>query len=164
MVGTAAPALVALAVLGALTPGAAAGTSASHPGSADRSARCGALSVAAALVLVRPFVERHPVQWTGLSVPYVDLPFHLALSAQLAHRGPTEFAHVAGEPLAYHWATYAWVGHTSIAGTLALDVTFDCACFLSLLSWQVLPPSAGPPSGSPAASPGPLRQRFLSAS
>ena len=123
MVATAAPALVALAVLvrsrrglrQALLPVTQALPIGVHAAVA--------LSVAAALVLVRPFVERHPVQWTGLSVPYVDLPFHLALSAQLAHRGPTEFAHVAGEPLAYHWATYAWVGHTSIAGTLALDVT-----------------------------------------
>lgn len=53
--------------------------------------------------------------------PYVDMPFHIALAGQLAHRGPTSFPHVAGEELAYHWFSHAWVAQIGQASGVELD-------------------------------------------
>lgn len=62
------------------------------------------------------FQRRVPLDWDGFTTTYVDTPFHLSLVGQLAHRGPTSFPYVAGEPLAYHWFSHAWVAQLERAG------------------------------------------------
>jgi hypothetical protein len=57
----------------------------------------------------------------GFRSVYLDMPFHLALAAQLAHRGPGEVPFVTGEPLRYHWFSHAWIAQTSLSGGVPLD-------------------------------------------
>ncbi len=49
------------------------------------------------------FAQHH---LTGTDTPYVDMPFHLALIAELRHHVPPDVPYVAGVPLAYHWFFY----------------------------------------------------------
>ena len=65
---------------------------------------------------------REPVRWTGLATPYVDVPYHLALSGELAHRFPPHYPQLAGEPLYYHWFSHAWVAQVSNLSGAQLDV------------------------------------------
>lgn len=85
----------------------------------------GPLVSAACLLLLVPtrvFFRRVPLAWAeGFRTTYVDMPFHLALAGQLAHRGPTEVPYVVGEPLHYHWFSHAWVAQVSQAGQVPLD-------------------------------------------
>ncbi|HEX7745989.1 MAG TPA: hypothetical protein VF462_12085 [Micromonosporaceae bacterium] len=63
-----------------------------------------------------------PLHWeAGARAPHVDAYDHLALAAQLAHRGPTTFPYVESEPLAYHWFSHAWVAQVSGASGAGLD-------------------------------------------
>jgi hypothetical protein len=63
-----------------------------------------------------------PLHWeSGARAPDVDAYHHLALAAQLAHRGPTTFPYVESEPLAYHWFSHAWVAQVSGASGAGLD-------------------------------------------
>lgn len=66
------------------------------------------------------FFRRVPVVWEGFSGTYIDMPFHLGLAGQLAHRGPTAFPQVASEPLAYHWFSHAWVAQIGESSTVEL--------------------------------------------
>lgn len=52
---------------------------------------------------------------TGTDTPYVDMPYHLALVAELRHHVPPDIPYVAGVPLAYHWFVYAEAAATSWA-------------------------------------------------
>lgn len=63
-----------------------------------------------------------PLRWRGWAVPYIDLPYHLALVGELSHRWPPEYPQVAGDRLYYHWFAHTWVAHVgSVSGT-SLDV------------------------------------------
>lgn len=63
------------------------------------------------------FYRLVPFGWDeGFRSVYVDVPFHVALIGQLAHRGPTEMPHVASEPLLYHWFSHAWMAQISASG------------------------------------------------
>lgn len=62
------------------------------------------------------FQRRVPLVWDGFASTYVDMPFHLSLVGQLAHRGPTSFPYIVGDPLAYHWFSHAWVAQVERAG------------------------------------------------
>lgn len=61
--------------------------------------------------------------------PYLDLPYHLALSAELANHWPPTVPYVAGEPLHYHWFAHAFVAATS-TGT-GLDIPLVLLRFLT---------------------------------
>jgi hypothetical protein len=80
-------------------------------------------AVATISLVVLPNTQDHmrmqPLSWpSGIRAPYVDAYFHLALSAQLANRGPTRFPWVESEPLGYHWFSHAWVAQVSnVSGT-----------------------------------------------
>jgi hypothetical protein len=52
---------------------------------------------------------------TGTDTPYVDMPYHLALIAELRNHVPPEVPWVSGIPLAYHWFFYAEAAATSWA-------------------------------------------------
>jgi hypothetical protein len=69
------------------------------------------------------FYRSASVAWAdGFRSIYVDMPFHLSLAAQLAHRGPGEVPFVVGEPLQYHWFSHAWMAQVSLSGDVPLDV------------------------------------------
>lgn len=74
------------------------------------------------LLSAQTFYRNASLVWDeGFRQLYVDLPFHLALAGQLAHRGPGEVPFVLGEPLSYHWFSHAWMAQVSLAGNLPLD-------------------------------------------
>lgn len=56
------------------------------------------------------FAQHH---LTGTDTPYVDMPYHLALIAELRHHVPPDIPYVTGVPLAYHWFFYAEAAATS---------------------------------------------------
>jgi len=63
-----------------------------------------------------------PLSWsTGARAAYVDTYFHVALASELATRGPRTFPWVAGEPLAYHWFSHAWLAHTAVVSHVEVD-------------------------------------------
>lgn len=83
------------------------------------------------LVPTQGFYRRIPLDWTtGFRSFYPDMPFHLSLASQLAHRGPSEVPFVLGEPLNYHWFSHAWVAQTSLAADVPLDAVL----------YRVMPP------------------------
>jgi hypothetical protein len=95
------------------------------------SARCEPLprswGLAVALTTVVPaiFAVRffdQPLRWTGWAKPYVDLPYHLALTGQVAHQWPLHYPQVAGETLHYQWFSYAWIDQVSATSGTSLDV------------------------------------------
>lgn len=45
--------------------------------------------------------------------PYVDIPFHLALTGELKHHFPARIPYVAGQSLDYHWYVYAHIAAAS---------------------------------------------------
>lgn len=80
---------------------------------------------AASLLLVRPtevFYRHVPLEYPGFMSPYHDMPFHLSLATELAHRGPANFPYVLGEPLTYHWFSHAWVAQVAGAAGVDLDI------------------------------------------
>lgn len=71
---------------------------------------------------LRSYFRYVPLSWqSGARAPHVDAYLHLALAAQLAHRGPTTFPWVQSESLAYHWFSHAWVAQVSVASGAGLD-------------------------------------------
>jgi hypothetical protein len=59
------------------------------------------------------FFRRHGLSGMGMSSPFVDMPYHLAMAGELKHHMPPVVPFVTGEPLAYHWFVYADVAATS---------------------------------------------------
>ena len=71
---------------------------------------------------LRSYFRWVPLSWpSGWRTPHIDAYLHLALAAQLAHRGPTTFPWVRSESLAYHWFSHAWVAQVSVASGAPLD-------------------------------------------
>lgn len=76
-----------------------------------------------AATLQRFYLE-NPLGWSaGFRETYVDLPFHLSVVGELAHRGPVAVPYVAGESLTYHWFSHAWVAHLATTSGVPLDAT-----------------------------------------
>ncbi len=77
------------------------------------------LVAAACAVLVAwsaaTFFRSHGLSGMGMSSPFPDMPYHLAMAGELKHHMPPVVPFVTGEPLAYHWFVYADVAATSWA-------------------------------------------------
>lgn len=58
------------------------------------------------------FAQHH---LSGTHIPYVDMPYHLALIGELRHHVPPDIPYVTGVPLAYHWFFYAEAAATTWA-------------------------------------------------
>ncbi|HLN75774.1 MAG TPA: hypothetical protein VK204_01940, partial [Nocardioidaceae bacterium] len=63
--------------------------------------------------LARVVWAASPTVGTSLRSPYVDEPFHIALTGELRHHVPSEMPFVDGVPLFYHWFTYAHLASAS---------------------------------------------------
>jgi hypothetical protein len=57
----------------------------------------------AIVVISVPFFRAHGLTWPGNATPYVDLPYHLAVAAEVAHHMPPVIPYVKGAPLDTHW-------------------------------------------------------------
>ena len=53
---------------------------------------------------------------------YLDMPYQISLAAELKHHVPPESPQVAGEPLLYHWFTYAHAAASSWLTGLELNL------------------------------------------
>ncbi|MER5350409.1 hypothetical protein ABT093_08770 [Kitasatospora sp. NPDC002551] len=53
---------------------------------------------------------------------YIDLPYLLSLAGNAKHHVPLTFPQAAGEPLNYHWFTFAHMAMTSMVGDIDLAV------------------------------------------
>lgn len=61
-------------------------------------------------------LRRYPLVWDGTWDGYhADMPFFEALGASVARFGPTDSIFMVGEPIRYHWFTYAWQGQLAWA-------------------------------------------------
>jgi hypothetical protein len=77
---------------------------------------CWSIAGVVGLLLVRTgtgFFATHGLDWPANSAPYVDIPYHIALTAELKHHFPVVTPLVTGEPLAYHWFGYAHLAAAS---------------------------------------------------
>jgi uncharacterized membrane protein YhaH (DUF805 family) len=62
----------------------------------------------------------HPLDGPGSGSPYVDMPYHLALAAELKHHFPPKMPFVIGQPLSYHWFVHANLAASSWTSGLEL--------------------------------------------
>ncbi|HEY0693815.1 MAG TPA: hypothetical protein VGD71_32820 [Kribbella sp.] len=68
------------------------------------------------------FYNLEPLTWaSGFRSPYIDGYLHLAMAAQLKHRGPVSFPWVEHAPMAYHWFSHAWIAQVSTVSGAGLD-------------------------------------------
>lgn len=63
-----------------------------------------------------------PLSGFGSGYVYVDIPFHLALAAELKHHVPFTTPYLHDTPLQYHWYAHAHIAATSWATGVELDV------------------------------------------
>lgn len=81
-----------------------------------------AVAAAGSLALsTRPFSQVLPGHATW-ATQYPDVPYHVALSAELEHRFPPHSPHVASEVLDYHWFSHAWLGNLAALTGVPNDV------------------------------------------
>ena len=75
-----------------------------------------------------------PADGASLRAPYVDEPFHLALTAELRHHVPSQMPFVDGAPLFYHWFTYVHLASASwISGVEAVVLLRSVAILLMVV-------------------------------
>jgi hypothetical protein len=68
------------------------------------------------------YYQRVPLTWpSGSRAPHIDAYLHLALAAQLQHRGPVSFPWVEDAPMAYHWFSHAWIAQIATVSGAGLD-------------------------------------------
>lgn len=72
-------------------------------------------------VSTRPFSQVLPghAPW---ATQYPDVPYHVALTAELEHRFPPHSPQVATEVLDYHWFSHAWLGNLAALTGVPNDV------------------------------------------
>lgn len=76
----------------------------------------------AVAVVVRNGLALEPASFPGAAFGYVDLPYHLALAAELKHHVPPQVPYVAGEPLRYHWFVYAQLASMNWQSGIPLEL------------------------------------------
>lgn len=82
-----------------------------------------ALSVMLGILLLAVGSYRsEPLEGVGSGYPYVDMPFHIALAAELKHHVPFTTPYVHDIPLQYHWYSHAHVAATTWATGVEIEV------------------------------------------
>lgn len=85
------------------------------------------------------FFVSHGLDWPANGSPNVDIPFHLALAAELKHHAPPVIPYIAGEPLNYHWFIHANMAATSwVTGIELQTLLYRLAMVPMLASITVL--------------------------
>ncbi|HEY0621250.1 MAG TPA: hypothetical protein VGD15_26810 [Kribbella sp.] len=74
------------------------------------------------LLLAVGTYRSEPLAGSGSGYMYVDLPFHIALAAELKNHVPFTTPYVRGIPLQYHWYSHAHVAATSWATGVEIEV------------------------------------------
>jgi hypothetical protein len=82
-----------------------------------------AVSVMLGILLLAVGTYRsQPLEGFGSGYPYVDMPFHIALAAELKHHVPFTTPYVHDIPLQYHWYSHAHIAATSWATGVEIEV------------------------------------------
>ncbi|MDQ1647054.1 MAG: hypothetical protein QOJ50_3238 [Cryptosporangiaceae bacterium] len=66
-----------------------------------------ALVTAVLAYIALTFFRTHPLSGPIAAYPYSDMPYNLAIAAELKQRIPPTVSYVLGEPLHYHWFSHA---------------------------------------------------------
>lgn len=74
-----------------------------------------------------------PLEGYGAGYVYVDIPFHLALAAELKHHVPFQTPYVWELPLQYHWYAHAHVAATSWATGVEIETLIRRVVPISML-------------------------------
>lgn len=74
-------------------------------------------SVGSLALSTRPFSQVLPGH-AAWATQYIDVPYHVAMTAELEHRFPPVTPWVVSESLDYHWFSHAWLGN--LAGLLGV--------------------------------------------
>ncbi|MFI5867443.1 hypothetical protein [Streptomyces sp. NPDC051546] len=73
--------------------------------------------------LYQDFLSKYPaLSDTETSRIFADLPYMLSLAANAKNNAPLTFPQAAGEPLHYHWFSFAHMAMTSMVGHIDLPV------------------------------------------
>jgi hypothetical protein len=82
-----------------------------------------AVSVMLGILLLAVGTYRsEPLEGFGSGYPYVDMPFHIALAAELKHHVPFTTPYVHDIPLQYHWYSHAHIAATNWAAGVKIEV------------------------------------------
>jgi hypothetical protein len=84
------------------------------------------------------FFRGHGLNWPGNSSPYPDIPFQLALAAELKHHFPAVMPYMIGEPLRYHWFFHAHLAAASWATGIELQTLLFRLAILPMLAVLVV--------------------------
>ncbi|MBB2909502.1 hypothetical protein FHS43_000748 [Streptosporangium becharense] len=68
------------------------------------------------------FLRAHGLSWPGDARPFADMPFQLALAAELKHHLPPAEPTVLGMPLLYHWFVYPHLAASSWVTGIELEI------------------------------------------
>ncbi|WP_449066726.1 hypothetical protein, partial [Planomonospora algeriensis] len=89
----------------------------------------------------------HGLSWPENAAPYVDVPFHLALAAELKHHMPPTIPYVWREGLDYYWFTYADLAalswgtglelHTLLLRFTLLPQVAALLVLIAALAWRI---------------------------
>lgn len=105
------------------------------------------LGLVALLPSIRTVLLSQPTQWTGWHHFYVDLPFQIALTGEVAAHAPQVYPWVVGTPLSYTWLYHSSMGvWASITNVSAADVVLQVwpvlfavliPLLISIAAWEV---------------------------
>jgi hypothetical protein len=80
------------------------------------------LVAAVLLWLTGRFFLKNGLSGEAARNPYLDMPFHLALAAEVKHHFPPRIPYLDGEPLVYHWFAHAHLAASSAFTGVELPV------------------------------------------
>lgn len=105
------------------------------------------LGLIALLPSVQTVLLSQPVRWTGWHHFYSDLPFHVALTSEVAVRVPQSYPWVTDTPLSYTWLYHSAMGvWASVTNVSAADVVLQAwpvlfavlvPATISIVAWEI---------------------------
>lgn len=101
----------------------------------------------ALLPSVRTVLQSQPSQWTGWHHFYIDLPFQIAMTSEVAARSPQAYPWVTDIPLSYPWLYHSAMGvWASTTNAAAADVVLQAwpvlfailiPAMVSIIAWEI---------------------------
>ena len=105
------------------------------------------LGLIALLPSLKTVLLSQPTHWSGWHNFYSDLPFHVAITSEIATRAPQEYPWVADVPLSYTWLFHSAMGVWASASDVAASAvvlqawpvlfTIVIPAVLALTAWEI---------------------------
>ena len=84
------------------------------------------VALAGMIPALRVALQSQPLHWVGWYRFYTDLPFHIAITSEVAVRAPEQASWVAGTPLNYTWLFHSAMGvWASLTGATPASVVLQ---------------------------------------